>query len=263
MICENIDIQQSVGIVTITIKRPEKRNALAGRMRRDLAEAIEHAGSDAAVRVIIIRGEDGAFCAGGDVANFNDLLERRDEQEWHRLLGSARRVVMTIRQIPKPVIASINGAAIAAGMNLALACDIRLAAESAKFSESFVRFGLHPDWGGTYFLPRIVPQNIACEFFFLGDTIDAQRAYQLGIVNRVVPDNELERETQRLAERLRSLPREVITSVKSSIYMSGDSTLEQMLQQETEAQMRAFNTQDAREGTRAFLEKREARFKRQ
>jgi 2-(1,2-epoxy-1,2-dihydrophenyl)acetyl-CoA isomerase len=257
---EYIDVQQKANIATITINRPEKRNALFGRMRRNLAEALEHAGSDTNVRVIIVKGAGEAFCAGGDVAAFNDLMERRDEQEWTRLIGAGRRVVTAIRQITKPVIASIRGAAIGAGFNLALACDIRIAAESARFSESFVRFGLHPDWGGTYFLPRLVAANIACELFFLGEMIDARRAYELQLVNRVVPDAELERETQALAERLCSLPRESIASVKQAVYMSHAATLEAMLQYETEAQLRCFHTANAREGTRAFLEKREPRF---
>src|ERR671914_269489 len=125
---------------------------------------------------------------------------RRDEvEEFKRLLGAGRRVLTAIRQMTKPVIASINGPAYGAGFNLALACDLRIASESASFSQSFVKVGLHPDWGGTYFLPRVVPTNLACEMFFLGDAIDAERAAQLGIVNRVVPDAELFTETLKLA----------------------------------------------------------------
>src|SRR5919199_4477342 len=104
-------------------------------------------------------------------------MERQDVEEFSRLLGAGRRVVQAIRQMTKPVIASVSGAATGAGFNLALACDLRVAAESARFSQSFVKVGLHPDWGGTYFLPRIVPPNIACELFFLGDAINARRAY--------------------------------------------------------------------------------------
>src|SRR5919199_1063315 len=133
-------------------------------------------------------------------------MERQDVEEFTRLLGAGRRVVTAIRQMTKPVIAAINGAAYGAGFNLALACDIRIAAESATFSQSFVKVGLHPDWGGTYFLPRTVPTNLACEMFFLGDAINAERAAQLGIVNRVVPDEELAHETRILAERLRDAP---------------------------------------------------------
>jgi 2-(1,2-epoxy-1,2-dihydrophenyl)acetyl-CoA isomerase len=176
------------------------------------------------------------------------------------MLGAGRRVVMAIRAMVKPVIASINGTAAGAGFNLALACDLRIAAESARFSQSFVKVGLHPDWGGTYFLPRIVPSNIACEMFFLGDAIDAARALALGLVNRVVPDDQLAAETAKLAARLRDAPAESIAAAKHAVYLSHHAELEEMLQYETEAQLRCFQTNDAREGVRAFLEKRAPRF---
>jgi 2-(1,2-epoxy-1,2-dihydrophenyl)acetyl-CoA isomerase len=159
----------------------------------------------------------------------------------------------------KPVLASINGAAYGAGFNLALACDIRIASESATFSQSFVNVGLHPDWGGTYFLPRVVPTNLACEMFFLGDAISASRAAQLGIVNRVVADAELAAETRRLAERLRDAPYKSIAAAKHAVYMSEESSIERMLQYETEAQLQCFQSKEARERVRAFLEKREPR----
>jgi 2-(1,2-epoxy-1,2-dihydrophenyl)acetyl-CoA isomerase len=123
-----------------------------------------------------------------------------------------------------------------------------------------VKVGLHPDWGGTYFLPRIVPPNIACEMFFFGDAIDAARALALGLVNRVVPDDQLVAETARLAARLRDAPPESIAAAKHAVYMSHHAELDEMLQYETEAQLRCFQTSDAREGVRAFLEKRAPRF---
>jgi 2-(1,2-epoxy-1,2-dihydrophenyl)acetyl-CoA isomerase len=248
------------GILTITLDRAEKMNAFAGHMRRDLGETLERAGSDDDVRVVVITGAGRAFCAGGDVAAMDDMMEREDADEFARMLGAGRRVVTAIREMVKPVVASINGVASGAGFNLALACDLRLAAESARFSQSFVKVGLHPDWGGTYFLPRLVPSNIACELFFLGDAIDAERALALGIVNRVVPDDQLEIETVRLAERLRDAPPESIAAAKHAVYLSHHAELDEMLQYETEAQLRCFQTTDAREGVRAFLEKRPPRF---
>ncbi|HEX8746410.1 MAG TPA: enoyl-CoA hydratase-related protein, partial [Pyrinomonadaceae bacterium] len=127
------------------------------------------------------------------------------------------------------------------------------------FSQSFVKVGLHPDWGGTYFLPRVVPSNLACEMFFLGDSINAERAAQLGIVNRVVPDEELQAETRRLAERLRDAPYKSIAAAKHAVYMSEESSIERMLQYETEAQLQCFQSKEARERVRAFVEKREPR----
>ena len=247
-------------ILTITLDRADKLNAFAGHMRRDLGEALERAASDDDVRVVVITGAGRAFSAGGDVAAMNEMMEREDADEFARMLGAGRRVVTTIREMVKPVVASVNGVASGAGFNLALACDLRIAAESARFSQSFVKVGLHPDWGGTYFLPRIVPPNIACEMFFLGDAIDAERALALGLVNRVVPDDQLEMETRRLAERLRDAPPEAIAAAKHAVYLSHHAELDEMLQYETEAQLRCFQTSDAREGVRAFLEKRRPRF---
>lgn len=257
---EHIDVTEDSGIVTITLNRPEKLNAFIGHMRRDLAEALEAAGSDRTVRVVVVTGAGRAFCAGGDVTFLAELIERRDTEEFSRLLGAARRVVTAIRQMAKPVIAAINGPASGAGCNLALACDLRLASTDATFSQSFVKIGLHPDWGGTYFLPRLVSPNKACEMFFLGEVIDADEAWRLGIVNQVVTPAELEPATRRLAERLREAPSISVAAAKQAVYMSESAELEEMLRYETEAQMRCFESHDGREGVLAFLEKRPPEF---
>ena len=256
---ENINVEFDAGIATITLNRPEKLNALAGHMRRDLAEALEHAGSDPEVRVVVLTGAGRAFCTGADVRRMSELMEAKEVEEFKRLLGAGRRVLTAMRQMLKPVVASVNGPAYGAGFNLALACDIRLAAESATFSQSFVKVGLHPDWGGSFFLPRAVPSNIACEMFFLGDAIDARRALELGLVNRVLADAELAGETRRLAERLRDAPHASIAAAKRAVYMSEHEGLERMLQYETEAQLQCFHSREARERVRAFLERRTPR----
>jgi 2-(1,2-epoxy-1,2-dihydrophenyl)acetyl-CoA isomerase len=187
-------------------------------------------------------------------------MEINDEDEFARLLGAGRRVLNAIRTMAKPVIASVNGPAYGAGFNLVLACDIRIAGESASFSQSFVKVGLHPDWGGTYFLPRAVPSNIACEMFFLGDPLNSEQAARYGIVNRVVPDEALEAETQNLALRLRNAPIQSIALAKAAVYMSESEDLERMLQYETEAQLTCFRSPHARERVRAFLEKRQPKY---
>src|SRR5882762_2625244 len=171
------------------------------------------------------------------------MIDRQDADEFSRLLGSARRVVTAIRQMTKPVIACVNGPAFGAGFNLALACDLLIASTTATFSESFAKVGLHPDWGGTYFLPRLVTPNKACEMFFLGDAIDAQEALRLGLVNYVVEPNQLEAETRKLAERLRNAPAIAIAAAKQAVYRSQAAELEEMLRHETEAQMRCFDSQ--------------------
>ena len=257
---EHILVSESEGIATITLNRPDKLNAFIGHMRRDLAEALEHAGSDRGIKVVIITGAGRAFCAGGDIAFMAELMERRDSDEFSRILGAGRRVITAIRSMTKPVIASINGPAAGAGFNLALACDLRIASTDATFTQSFVKVGLHPDWGGTYFLPRLVSPNKACEMFFLGDSIDAAEALRLNLVNKVVSPEELEAAALQLAERLRAAPPIAVAAAKQAIYMSGSSDLDEMMRYETEAQVRCFESDDGHEGIRAFFEKRDPRF---
>jgi 2-(1,2-epoxy-1,2-dihydrophenyl)acetyl-CoA isomerase len=257
---DQIKVIEDDGIVTITLNRPERLNAFVGHMRRDLAETLEEAGSDPHVRVVIVTGAGRAFCAGGDVHFMAELVERSDTEEFARLLGAARRVILAIRQMTKPVIASINGPASGAGFNLALACDLRIASRDATFSQSFVKIGFHPDWGGTYFLPRMVTSNVACEMFFLGDAITADEAYRLGMLNGVVESDQLEAETRKLAERLRDGAAVSIAAAKHAVYAAEHDSLERMLQYEVEAQIRCFESEDSREGVRAFLEKRPPNF---
>jgi len=257
---EHIQVAEADCITTITLNRPDKLNAFIGHMRRDLAEALEHVGSDRNTRVVIITGAGRAFCAGGDIAFMAELMQRRNSEEFSRILGAGRRVILAIRQMTKPVIASINGPASGAGFNLALACDLRIAANTATFSQSFAKVGLHPDWGGTYFLPRLVTPNKACEMFFLGESIDAAEAFRLGIVNQVVAPEELESTTLQLAQRLRSSPPIALAAAKHAVYVSQAEDLEEMLRYETEAQLRCFESDDGHEGVHAFLEKREPKF---
>jgi 2-(1,2-epoxy-1,2-dihydrophenyl)acetyl-CoA isomerase len=257
---ENIQVSTADCIQTITLNRPDRLNAFIGHMRRDLAEALEHAGSDRNVRVVVITGAGRGFCAGGDVAFMAELMQRRNAEEFSRILGAGRRVILAIRQMTKPVIAAINGPASGAGCNLALACDLRIASSDATFSQSFAKVGLHPDWGGSYFLPRLVTPNKACEMFFLGESIDAAEAMRLGIVNQVVAPEELESATLELAQRLRAAPPIALAAAKHAVYMSQAAELEEMLRYETEVQLRCFESDDAHEGVQAFLEKREPKF---
>ncbi|HEU4794217.1 MAG TPA: enoyl-CoA hydratase-related protein, partial [Pyrinomonadaceae bacterium] len=252
MTYEHIAVSEHSGIVTITLNRPDKLNAFIGHMRRDLAEALEHAGSDRSIRVVIITGAGRAFCAGGDVRFMADLMQRHDSEEFARILGAGRRVILAIRQMNKPVIAAVNGPASGAGSNLALACDLRIAATTATFSQSFLKVGLHPDWGGTFFLPRLVTPNKACELFFLGEAIDADEALRLGLVNQVVAPEELESATIQLAERLRAAPPIALAAAKQAVYASEAASLEEMLRYETEAQLRCFESDDGHEGVHAF-----------
>jgi 2-(1,2-epoxy-1,2-dihydrophenyl)acetyl-CoA isomerase len=257
---EHLLVTEDSGILTITLNRPDKLNAFVGHMRRDLAETLEEAGSNRSVRVVVITGAGRAFCAGGDISFMAELMERQDSEEFARILGAGRRVILGIREMTKPVIAAVNGPASGAGCNLALACDLRIASTEATFSQSFLKVGLHPDWGGTYLLPRLVTPNKACELFFLGEVINSEQAERLSIVNQVVAPADLETATRQLAERLRAAPPIAMAAAKQAVYMSQAADLDQMLRYETEAQLRCFESEDGREGIRAFIEKREPRF---
>jgi len=257
---EHILVSESDGVMTITLNRPDKLNSFIGHMRRDLAEALEQAGSERSIRVVILTGAGRAFCAGGDIEFMAELMERRDSEEFARILGAGRRVILAIRQMTKPVIAAVNGIAAGAGCNLALACDLRLASTAASFTQSFVKVGLNPDWGGTYFLPRLVTPNKACELFFLGETLKAEEAARLNIVNQVVSPEELDSATLELAQRLKVAPPIAIAAAKQAVYMSEANDLDEMLRYETESQIRCFESEDGHEGVRAFLEKREPKF---
>jgi 2-(1,2-epoxy-1,2-dihydrophenyl)acetyl-CoA isomerase len=229
MTYEHILVSQTEGIATITLNRPDKLNAFIGHMRRDLAEALEHAGSDRSIRVVIITGAGRAFCAGGDVRFMAELMSRRDSEEFARILGAGRRVITAIRHMSKPVIAAVNGPASGAGANLAFACDLRIVSTDASFTQSFLKVGLHPDWGGTFFLPRLVTPNKACELFFLGEAIDAAEALRLNIVNQVVAPEELEAATLQLAERLRGAPRGALAAPNHARDESEKQELVEML----------------------------------
>jgi enoyl-CoA hydratase/carnithine racemase len=257
---EHLLVSEAEGILTITLNRPEKLNAFIGHMRRDLAEALERAGSDRNIRVVVITAAGRAFCAGGDIQFMAELMERHDSEEFARILGAGRRVITAIREMTKPVIAAVNGNAAGAGCNLAFACDLRIASSEATFTQSFLKVGLHPDWGGTYFLPRLVTPNKACELFFLGETLTAEEALRLSIVNQVVAPDELEAATLQLAQRLRTAPPIALAAAKQAVYESQGADLDEMLRYETEAQMRCFESDDGHEGVRAFLEKRSPTF---
>jgi 2-(1,2-epoxy-1,2-dihydrophenyl)acetyl-CoA isomerase len=257
---EHIQVSEADGIMTITLNRPEKLNSFIGHMRRDLADALEHAGSERHIRVVILTGAGRAFCAGGDVEFMAELMDRHDSEEFARILGAGRRVILAIRQMTKPVIAAVNGIAAGAGCNLALACDLRIASTQATFTQSFIKVGLNPDWGGTFFLPRLVTPNIACELFFLGEPISAEDALRFNIVNQVVSPEDLGSATQQLAERLRTAPPIALAAAKQAVYMSEANDLETMLRFETESQLRCFESDDGHEGVRAFLEKRDPHF---
>ena len=249
------------GIATLTLNRPERLNALGDTLRDDLHDAILKCGENAEVRVIVITGAGKGFCSGGDVKAMNEAKEGRRERPLGEKIAPNRDLtLLAMRDAPQPIIAAINGAAAGAGMNLALGCDIRIASTAARFSQAFVRRGLHPDWGGTYFLPRVVGMAKAAELIFTGDLIDAQEALRLGIVSQVVAPEELMSTVNQLARRIAAGPPVAIRLAKRSLYDNAERDLKSSLERETFSQNIASETEDAREGIRAFVEKRDPKF---
>ena len=245
------------GIATLTLNRPDRLNALGGSLRADLFDAVVRSAADPDVRVMVLTGAGKGFCAGGDVKAMGEAkADGRGRPLIEQIAPGRDRTLLAMREAPQPIIAAVNGAAAGAGMNLALGCDIRLASTEAKFSQAFVRRGLHPDWGGTYFLPRVVGMAKACEMIFTGDLIDAQEALRLGIVSRVVSPQELLPAAYELARRIAAGPPVAIRLAKRSIYSNEDLDLRGALVVETMAQNICFETEDAAEGIRAFGEKR-------
>jgi enoyl-CoA hydratase/carnithine racemase len=245
------------GIATLTLNRPERLNALGDTLRDDLLDAVTRASQDRDIRVIVVTGSGKGFCAGGDVKAMNEAKEGRTERPLIEKIAPSRdRTLLAMRDAPQPIIAAVNGAAAGAGMNLALGCDLRIASTAAKFSQAFVKRGLHPDWGGTYFLPRAVGMAKAAELIFTGDVIDAGEALRLGLVSEVVSPEALMPRVYDLARRIADGPPLAIRLAKRALYHNADSDLRSALEFETFAQNVCFETEDAGEGIRAFVEKR-------
>lgn len=245
-------------VATVTLNRPDKLNAFTGTMREDLLEALRACERDENVRVVVITGAGRAFCAGGDVEYMSGLQKSRDVASFRKLLDAGRDVILQIATMPKPVIAAINGVAAGAGCNLALACDYRIAAETAKLSESFVKIGLHPDWGGTWLLPRLVGRSRALEILMTGRMVNAQEALAIGMIDRVAAN--LADETRTIAATIAAAPPIAIAGIKRALEASEGNDLRAQLELESEHQLRCFESGDAAEGMAAFFEKRAAAF---
>jgi 2-(1,2-epoxy-1,2-dihydrophenyl)acetyl-CoA isomerase len=244
------------GVLTLTLNRPEVLNAITPPLLDELTAALREAAAVHAIRAVIITGTGRGFCSGQDLR-----AAARDEglDVGAILRDHYAPAIRAIRSMDQPVIAAVNGVAAGAGFSLALACDLRLAAESATFVQAFVRIGLIPDLASTYFLPRLIGPARAAELTMLGETVDSARALQLGIVNRVVPDAELAAVASELAARLARGPRS-IGLTKRALAVSGENDLEAQLAVEERLQTEAAATADFAEGVSAFLEKRPATF---
>ncbi len=260
MAYECVIVETNGPVGRLTLNRPEKLNAFAGPMRDEIFDALAELDRPD-VRVVVITGAGRGFCSGADINYLKELLAANDTDNFAKLLDAGRRVVTRIREMSAPVIASVNGPAAGGGLNLALACDIRIASETATFGQTFTRIGLAPDWGGLHFLPRLVGESRAIELMMTGDVIGAHDALRIGLVNRVVPLHELAEETEKLATLLASRSPRSMRAIKQGVYASGTRTLAESIDAENSFQLECFASDDAREGVAAFFEKRPPQFR--
>jgi 2-(1,2-epoxy-1,2-dihydrophenyl)acetyl-CoA isomerase len=242
-------------IARITLNRPESLNALNGAMRRELLAALKALGRDESVRVVLVTGEGRGFCSGAD------LRGGASERAFRRVLTDEYNpLIRAIRDLPKPVIAAVNGVAAGAGVSLALACDLVYASDDARFIQAFVRIGLVPDSGSTRTLVRALGRHRAAQLIFSGDPLSATEALAVGLLNGVVPGDQLAATVSEVATRLANAPTRAIALAKRSINHAEDAELDESLAMEAALQELAGRTDDHAEGIAAFAEKREPRF---
>jgi 2-(1,2-epoxy-1,2-dihydrophenyl)acetyl-CoA isomerase len=249
-------------IATLTLDRPDKLNALVPEMQEGFEEALARA-AEPGVKALFLRGAGRAFCAGGDIGWIAKALSEGRWTELEALLDLGAAVAHGLATLPKPVVALAQGPAAGAGMSLALCADLRIATPEAAFSMAFVKIGLHPDWGGSVMLSRLVNPAIAAELMLTGDTLDAARAQALGLVNRIVPADQLEAAAEALAQRLAAGPGETFARIKASLLRNqglDTDSLRARLAAEGAQMKAAMRHPDATEGLAAFLGKRAPKF---
>jgi 2-(1,2-epoxy-1,2-dihydrophenyl)acetyl-CoA isomerase len=251
------------GVAVLTLNRPDRLNAMSGSMLDGLLEALPRLAEDAEVGAVVLTGAGRGFCAGGDVkamAEGTEMPGTTLEERAHGL-RTYMEVSRWLHEMPKPTIAMVKGAAAGAGLSLALACDLRVAGESARFATAFARVGYSGDFGGSYFLTQLVGTAKARELYYTAEIVDASQALALGLVNRVIPDARLEEETMALAARIARGPRVALSYMKRNMNAAESGTLKDLLDLEAWHHSRTGMTEDHREAARAFVEKREPKFR--
>lgn len=251
---ETIEVERSEGIVTITLNRPAKKNAMNQLMWDELRAQLRAIAGNSDDRVVVITGSEGAFCSGAD------LSDGTTDDAGLRSMRNVGDVVMALHNLPQPTIAKVNGVAAGAGCNLALGCDLIVSGASGRFSEIFVKRGLSLDFGGSWLLPRLIGLHKAKELAFFADVISAEEAERFGIVNHVVPDNDLDKFVDEWAARLAAQPPLAIAMTKSMLNRSIGGSMHEALENETLSQTVNFKTEDTREAMIAFLKKTTPRF---
>jgi len=254
-------LEKEDGIAILTLNRPEKLNAISMEMREGFAKVVEEVCNDDEIKVLIITGAGRGFCSGADVGGQMARVSEEVKIPRSFLLEPLGAFLLPIRNLGKPTIAAVNGIAAGIGLSLALLCDIIIASDQARFSAIWVKRALIPDGGATYLLPRIVGTGKALELMFTGDIIDAKEAERLGLVNRVVPHQDLMKEAKELAGKIAKGPPITLELTKRAVYKSLQNDLERQLDFETYAQNICLGTDDHKEGVKAFLEKRDPVFR--
>lgn len=255
---QTILIERSNGVATLILNRPESRNALDLAMREEIENALRELTADESVRVLVVTGAGGHFCAGGDVKSMQ--ARRQTAAEGRARVESMNRVILELVNFRAPTLAQVDGFAVGAGCNLALACDLILASDRARFGQVFSKIGLVPDGGGSYLLPRLVGLAKAKELVFTADIIDAAEALRIGLINRVVPAAELAQAVRELAGRIAAGPPKTLALAKRLLNRSASLDLAGALDLEAFSQAIAIESEDHQEGLRAFFEKRAPNF---
>jgi 2-(1,2-epoxy-1,2-dihydrophenyl)acetyl-CoA isomerase len=250
-----VETSRDGGVLTITLNRPEVLNAFNGAMHRAIQDAYKEARADE-VRAVIVTGAGRGFCVGQDLSEFRESAG----DIAHRLRSTYHRTILGLRSLEKPVVAAVNGAAAGAGLSLALACDLRLAADSATFVPAFINIGLVPDSGCSYFAARLLGYARALEWLASGRRLTAAEAHAWGLVSEVVEADRLAERAAERASELAALPTRGIALTKRLLDHAQTATLEEQLEREAQLQAAATRTEDFREGVDAFLEKRPPRF---
>lgn len=247
-------------VAVITLNRPKAKNAFSPEMIKLWRECLEKAKADDNVRVIVVTGKGDTFCSGGDIRDMADgKLKSWDMKRF--LWDGVHRIVLTLEDLDKPVIAAINGAAMGAGMDMAIMCDLRVCSDRAKLAESYIMMGLIPGDGGAYFLPRLTGVSKALELLLTGDVLTPEEALKMGIVNRVVPHEILMKETMKLAEKIAGRPPIAVRMMKRAVYQGLTSTLKSHLDYISSQMSLLSETEDHMEAVSSFIEKRKPVFK--
>jgi 2-(1,2-epoxy-1,2-dihydrophenyl)acetyl-CoA isomerase len=254
-----VEMQEAVGV--ITLNRPASLNALTSEVAREFEAAVIEVQQQGA-RAVVITGAGRAFCAGGDLREMQRIAEREGKVEafFDEPLRLLNECILLIRRAPVPFIAAVNGAASGGGCNLALACDLVIAGESARFNQAFIKIGLSPDCGGTFILPRLIGWKRATELMMTGEVVSAARALEMGMINAVVPDDQLLASALAMAKKLAEAPTAAIGRIKELLEASATNDYGGQLELEREAQIQSGLTKDFKEGVAAFIEKRPPKF---